>query len=404
MRKVPRTRIPVCNLAIVHPEGHSARGLSVVSLFSGIAGIELGLQASGFEPEMFCESWDPARAVLEHRFGGVPIAGDVRSLRTLPRADLLTAGFPCNDISQAGRMAGITGPQSGLVTEVFRLLEKSPVPTVFLENVRNMISLGRGAAMRSIVAEFERLGYRWAYRVVDSRFVGVPQRRQRVIFLASRVLDPRAVLHGDDAGEPGKDRYDDGMFGFYWTEGSRGLGWARDATPALKNGSTLGLASPPAIWHQHGEVGRRILTPTVNDGERLQGFPRGWTAPARQVSRKEGIRWRLIGNAVTVGVARWLGRRLTHPAVDFPAGRVYEGAGSWPLSGYGEHGRVYDAGLSMWPRLYKYRHLRDVINVERANPLSPRATSGFYQRAQRSSLTFEAGFQADVAAHLKAVS
>ena len=70
---------------------------------------------------------------------------------------------------------------------------------LLLENVRNMLVLDGGEAMRYLVAELEELGYRWAYRLVDSRFTGVPQRRQRVIFVAAREIDPRAVLFGDDA-------------------------------------------------------------------------------------------------------------------------------------------------------------------------------------------------------------
>lgn len=382
----------------------SANSPRVASLFSGIGGIELGLSSSGFEADLFCESWEPARAVLERRFDGVTVARDVRELRSLPDVELLTAGFPCSDLSQAGRMAGIAGPQSGLVAEVFRLLRGSAVPTVVLENVRNMLSLQSGTAMRYITKELEELGYRWAYRVVDSRFAGVPQRRQRVILVASRELDPRAVLHGDDAGEPDSSYYADDAYGFYWTEGLRGLGWAQDATPALKNGSTLGLASPPAIWHRGGDAGRRILTPRIDDGERLQGFPRGWTRPADESCDRKGTRWRLVGNAVTVGVARWLGRQLVHPALDVPDGQCHDGRKPWPLAAYGESGQVYSVALSMWPRRYQYAHLADVVDLQHANALSARATSGFHARAMESNLAFEPEFKEDIAAHLAAVA
>lgn len=379
-------------------------GPRVASLFSGIAGIELGLATSGFQPELFCESWDPARSVLARHFADVPVEPDVRSLTSLPAVELLTAGFPCSDLSQAGRMAGIDGSQSGLVTEVFRLLRRSPVPTVLLENVRNMLSLQHGRAMRYLTTEFERLGYRWAYRVVDSRFAGVPQRRHRVIFLASLTIDPREVLHVDDAGEPEAAYFSDDLYGFYWTEGLRGLGWARDATPALKNGSTLGLASPPAIWHPEGALGRRIVTPHIEDAERLQGFPRGWTKAAEAACNRKGTRWRLIGNAVTVGVSRWVGRRLANPEPAAPEGRRHDPRRPWPLAAYGAGGDVYGVDLSMWPRRYRYAHLAEVVDLERATPLSARATSGFYERATRSTLSFEPGFKDDVGKHLAAVS
>lgn len=376
-------------------------GPSVASLFSGIGGIELGLRTSGFQSALFCESWEPARAVLAHRFEGVPIANDVQQLGSLPTVDLLTAGFPCSDLSQAGRMAGITGPQSGLVAEVFRLLRRQAVPTVVFENVRNMLSLEAGRAMRYITAELEELGYQWAYRVVDSRFAGVPHRRQRVLLVASKTLDPRAVLHVDDAGEPADDYFRDDTFGFYWTEGSRGLGWARDATPALKNGSTLGLASPPAIWHPGGSAGRRVVLPRIEDGERLQGFPPRWTSAASSRCSQKGTRWRLVGNAVTVGVARWLGRRLVNPVGTPRSGRVHEPDRPWPLAGYGADGKVFGVDLSMWPRHYVYNHLSELVDLDFATPLSTRAAAGFHGRATKSKLSFEPGFLDDLADHLK---
>jgi DNA (cytosine-5)-methyltransferase 1 len=125
--------------------------------------------------------------------------------------------LPCTDLSQAGRTRGIRGQASGLIAEVFRLLNRIKVPIVLLENVRNMLVLDGGDGMRYLVSELEALNYRWAYRLVDSRFSGVPQRRQRVIFVASRDVDPRGVLFADDAGEPESSRYSHDCFGFYWT-------------------------------------------------------------------------------------------------------------------------------------------------------------------------------------------
>ena len=143
------------------------------------------------EPERFAVSLGRGDAVL---------AGDVRELHRLPDVDVVTAGFPCTDLSQAGRTKGITGEASGLVAEVFRLLKGRQAPVLVLENVRNMLVLDGGQAMRYLVDELESLGYRWAYRLVDSRFTGMPQRRQRVIFVAAIDLDPRTVLFADDAG------------------------------------------------------------------------------------------------------------------------------------------------------------------------------------------------------------
>src|SRR5262249_21420886 len=148
---------------------------------------------------------------------------------------------------------------------------------LLLENVPFMLQLQRGRAMRYLVDELEALGFTWAYRVVDARAFGIPQRRKRVLLLASRSDDPRPPLFGTDAGEQAVSFSGKELFGFYWTEGLRGLGWAVDAIPTLKGGSGLGIPSPPAIWDP---LDGSITTPDIADAERLQGFVAGWTEPA----------------------------------------------------------------------------------------------------------------------------
>ena len=170
------------------------RLLRVAGLFAGIGGIERGLHLAGHATELLCEIDEPARTVLAHHFPNVTVASDIRDLNLLPPVDLVTAGFPCQDLSQAGKTAGIVGTQSGLVGEVFRLIEHADVRWLLLENVPFMLQLDRGKAMRFLTAKLEELGFAWAYRKVDARSFGIPQRRQRVLLLASRTEDPREVL------------------------------------------------------------------------------------------------------------------------------------------------------------------------------------------------------------------
>lgn len=377
----------------------------VASLFSGIGGLELGLAAAGHTTNLLCEIWDPARAVLSSRFPGIKLEDDVRTLHALPNdAELVTAGFPCTDLSQAGRTAGIRGDQSGLVSHVFRLLDQHRPRWLVLENVRNMLPLDSGRAMRYLVSELERRKYNWAYRVVDSRFVGVPQRRQRVLLVASPTDDPRAVLLSGDAGEPGPARYADDAFGFYWTEGLRGLGWARDATPTLKGGSTIGIPSPPGIWIPNAPVGMQVVTPSLEDAEALQGFARGWTSAADLRGRK-GPRWKLVGNAVTVGVAEWLGRQLASPGSydDFDAFRLDDGQ-RWPTAAWGSADGRWSSQLSMWPEHRPFTHLRELLRQDYLTPLSYRAAAGFLERTQRAKLRFDPDFILDVKRHVEAVA
>lgn len=387
---------------------------TIAGLFAGIGGIELGFQlALGEDAQtaMFCEGWDPAKRVLSIRFPAVELHPDVRELRDLPNeVNLVTAGFPCTDLSQAGRTAGIGGANSGLVKHVFEVLRlvgaSRALPTLLIENVPNMLALNRGQAMDYLVREIESLGYRWAYRVVDSRFTGVPQRRRRVILVASIEIDPRHVLFADDAGARSDRDLAEDAYGFYWTEGRGGLGWAQDAVPTLKGGSAIGIPSPPAVWLPEGPLGRRFLKPSIEDAEAMQGFDRGWTSVDGVSTHRNGPRWKLVGNAVTVGVAQWVASRLAcsdDPVVTY-APWVRTGK-SWPSAAWGEHGRVWTTpGLSEFPVHHDYRHLSDELTIDLSEPLTLRAATGFLDRLEQGNLGRHPRFRDDVAAHIAAIS
>ncbi len=375
--------------------------LQVAGLFSGIGGLELGLERAGHDVISLCESWAPAQAVLRERFPRLPLSTDVRHLRELPGAHLVAAGFPCNDLSQAGRTAGIGGEHSGLVSDLLRLVRSEEPPLVLLENVPNMLALHKGAAMRLIVGELEAAGYRWAYRTVDSRFTGVPQRRRRVLLLASRCeIRPENVLLADDTGQP-RLATEAAAYGFYWTEGRGGLGWVPDALPTLKGGSTIGIPSAPAAWLSGQDRGLRLVMPSLEDGESLQGLPKGWTSPAENVGQRNH-RWKLIGNAVTVGVSNWVGRRLLEPSeydgnCDVPFNR----SDRWPAAAWSRDGVAVTSHASAWPEQMPYRHLVDLIDVEAGSPLSYRAASGFLGRLDESRLKVDDTFLRDVEDHVR---
>lgn len=373
--------------------------LSTIGLFAGVGGIERGLELAGHKNELLCEIDSGAREVLAHHFDAV-IERDIRRMGSaFPKADLIAAGFPCQDLSQAGATAGITGTQSRLVGEVFKRLrhKKNGPRWLLLENVPFMLQLERGRAMRYLVDELEALGFMWAYRIVDARAFGVPQRRQRVLLLASRTEDPRPVLFGCEAGERLPSFSPDRLCGFYWTEGLRGLGWAVDAVPTLKGGSTIGIPSPPAIWDP---LDGSISTPEIRDAERLQGFEADWTSPAlADPGVRRGHRWKLVGNAVSVPVARWIGDRLASPTGDLPTWAALKRGVAWPRAAWGQGGKVYSVDASTWPVNAPPIALRSFLQYPRS-PLSHRAAAGFLSRAKVSGLHFEQGFLNDVARHV----
>jgi len=375
--------------------------MTVAGLFAGVGGIELGFHRAGHETALLCEVDEGARRVLSMRFPGVPTIPDVRSIKTLPPVNVIAAGFPCQDLSQAGRTAGIRGKQSGLIGHVFRLIdERARAPRwLLLENVPFMLQLERGRAMRYLVDALEERNFAWAYRVVDARAFGLPQRRQRVLLVASRTEDPRNVLFADDATPTENQFSPDSWCGFYWTEGLRGLGWAVDAVPTLKGGSTIGIPSPPGIWDPRRGT---IRVPEIRDVERLQGFDPDWTLPAlADKSVRPGHRWKLIGNAVSVPVAEWVAGRLGDPGKFDPNqfSKVLPRGVAWPKAAWGHKGKVFAVDCSLWPVKRPAQPLSRFLQYPLSD-LSLRAAQGFLSRALVGGLRFQDGFLDDVRGHI----
>ena len=176
----------------------SDQTMRVAGLFAGIGGFEVGLARTGHQTVLLCESDELARLVLKAKFPNVPLSGDVAELAALPEADLVCAGFPCQNLSMAGDKKGLEGTKSGIVSELFRLLDGRRVPWVVIENVYFMLHLDNGSGIAGVLDPLEALGYRWAYRVVDSRSFGLAQRRRRVFVVATTSGDPREVLLADE--------------------------------------------------------------------------------------------------------------------------------------------------------------------------------------------------------------
>lgn len=345
-----------------------------VSLFSGIGGFDLGLKDQ-FDTALFCEINKNAQAILAANFPNVEIKDDIQTIRSLPDCEVLSAGFPCNDLSMSGNKEGIKGAKSGLVDYVFDLVRKSNAPRwIVLENVPYMLRLKKGQAVSHITTKFEELGYHWAYRVVDARFA-VPQRRPRVIFLASRTEDPCRVLFADDSDL----QFDDSVteqtksaesYGFYWTEGRRGLGWTVNGVPPIKAGS-LGIPCPPAVWIPDASV---VGTPVIQDLERLQGFPSDWTKEATYGPGSP--RFSLVGNAICVPVVKWLSKRLTSPGERLCQELPFV---PWPNAAFRyRNGKIHGVRASAYPE-HTPQSLRGFLQ-HAIKPLSSRAAQGFLSR------------------------
>jgi DNA (cytosine-5)-methyltransferase 1 len=366
--------------------------MRLVSLFSGIGGFELGFAQAGFETKLMCESDVDARGVLARHFPTSEIRQDIRRMKSLPVCEVVSAGWPCQDLSQAGRTQGITGDKSGLVGEVFRLLHASSKKPeyIVLENVAFALHLQNGQALAMVTHELELLGYNWAYRILDSKHFGLPQRRRRLFIVGSRKRNPGNILFDyENTSAPWPAARS--KTGFYWTEGNTGIGWSPGAVPPLKGGSGLSIPSPPAIWRSQTND---FVVPGISDAERMQGFPINWTRKSGMSPKEERSRWRLVGNAVSVPVASWIANRMltVNPDVEMllkkPTKRANAGYG-------GPKSQPQFMWMPESPSDARHTTLDD-FEIAFPEPLSHRAAQGFFSRVSKSSLNVDSDFMRDL--------
>ena len=263
-----------------------------LSLFAGIGGFDLGFDRAGMSTVGQIENDPHCVKVLEEHWPDAPRFGDIQEIHAdeLPTADIWSGGFPCQDLSIAGRRAGLDGERSGLWHHFARLVAIGLPAWLVIENVPGLLSSNDGRDMGTILGQLGQLGYGFAYRVLDAQYFGLAQRRRRV-FIVANLRDrgaPSWVLSIGQAscGDPPPDR------------GTR---------PAIA--ATLETRPTSDRWRVEENHlietsdGVRRLTPL--ECERLQGFPDGWTS-----ALSDSRRYRTLGNAVAVPVAEWIGQRI----------------------------------------------------------------------------------------------
>lgn len=150
--------------------------MRVLDLFSGIGGFSLGLERAGMETTAFCEIDPFCRQVLRKHWAGVKIYEDITHSRFNENVELVTAGFPCQDLSYAGAGAGLTGERSGLFWYILRTLCMVGRPKLLLENVAGLLTRGLGVVLGALAA----FGYDTEWHCIPASAVGAPHRRDRI--------------------------------------------------------------------------------------------------------------------------------------------------------------------------------------------------------------------------------
>ena len=168
------------------------------SWFTGVGGFDLGFQRAGITTVSVSEIDSYASSVLAERFPDAPNLGDITEVNAdeIPEANIWSGGFPCQDLSVAGKRAGFAGKRSSLAFTFLNLVERARPRWLVLENVPGLFSSNHGADFGRLLYEMEKLGYGVAWRIFDARYFGVPQRRRRLFIVGSFGSDRAAeILH-----------------------------------------------------------------------------------------------------------------------------------------------------------------------------------------------------------------
>ena len=161
---------------------------TVASLFSGAGGLDLGFKNAGFEL-IWANDFD-ADAVETYKanIGDECVLGDISEISSedIPKADVMLGGFPCQGFSMANAKRNVLDERNSLYLEYVRVL-KDKKPKVFIaENVKGILSLGKGSVMEGIINDFSEVGYRVQYKLLNAADYGVPQARKRVFIVGIR--------------------------------------------------------------------------------------------------------------------------------------------------------------------------------------------------------------------------
>ena len=168
--------------------------LTGVSLFAGVGGFDLAMERNGVEVVANVEIDKACQSVLAKHFPNAKQFSDITDVKGSdlieagfePSRGIITGGFPCQDLSVAGKRAGLVGERSGLFWEIARLIEETKTEWFILENVPGLLTSNKGKDFGVVIGTMADIGYSLAWRVLDAQHFGVPQRRRRVFIVGRR--------------------------------------------------------------------------------------------------------------------------------------------------------------------------------------------------------------------------
>lgn len=274
-----------------------------LSVCSGIEAASVAWHPLGWEAAAFSEIEPFPCSVLAHRFPDVPNLGDMTRFEEWSLArpvDLVCGGTPCQSFSLAGLRGGLADARGGLALVYCRILALVRPRWCVWENVPGVLSSNGGRDFGSILGALGKLGYGFAYRVLDAQHFGCPSPRPRV-FVVGHLGDwrPAAQVLVESPGDLGtsETRVQEGKVCTSPVLTRTGAMAYDDRTPCILDGG-IARRSTPLEW------------------ERALGFPDHWTQVThRGKPAADGPRYKAIGNSMAVPVMRWIGERI-HSATD----------------------------------------------------------------------------------------
>ena len=264
--------------------------MRVLSLFSGIGGFDLGLQRAGFEISAQVEIDPFCQKILEKHWPEVERFGDIKEIEEFPQADLICAGFPCQDISVAGKGAGLSGSRSGLWTEAMRAIRMVRPKYAILENVAAL----RNRGLSTILGALAESGYDSEWDCLPASAFGAPHQRDRLFVVAYSGSNQLRQQQGRGGGPGGQRSPESG-----------------DGGAAGQNTNTEEFRLPR----------RTVLSSTSFEARRFR--PEGdnpWSAESGIHGVAYGVpnrvhRLRALGNAIVPQISEWIGEQIIGASV-----------------------------------------------------------------------------------------
>jgi DNA (cytosine-5)-methyltransferase 1 len=310
------------------------------SMFTGIGGFDLALRRLGHDIVGACEIDPHARSVFKKQFPGVQVHNDATNLhpQSLPHIDVLSAGFPCQAFSIAGRRRGFDDTRGSLFFEIARIAKEKRPSYLLLENVKGLLSHDKGETFRTIISTLDEVGYDAEWQLLNSKYF-LPQNRERIFIIGhlrgqrarqifplgdfnseSDKPKPKIVGVVNDKGNLREVEQATCLDANYWKGCDNHAQRTMIKAVSIENTGANGRrikdpGDPQFCLSQNCGVGiqddTRIRRLTPIECERLQGFPDNWTKygdDGKLISDTQ--RYKMCGNAVTVPVIEFIAKNF----------------------------------------------------------------------------------------------